>query len=175
MKAKVLLCILVAVFLFTPPVSVFALNLGGGLTKDVAGQAGYARSTNETTFAETLGVVVKGALSLVGVIFLILMVYAGFLWMTAHGGEEQIEKAQEIIRSSIIGLIITLGAYSITAFVLPRILERTTGQSGGSSVGVSCPLQGGQTGVCAPSGNCPGGGVGITVPACPSGQYCCNR
>ena len=72
-----------------------------------------------------VGIGLNAALSLVGLIFLILMVYAGYLWMTARGEEEQIKKAQKIITSSIIGLIITVGAYSITAFVVPQILERT--------------------------------------------------
>ena len=62
-----------------------------------------------------------------GVIFLVLMVYAGYLWMTARGTEEQIEKAKKIIMAAMIGLIITLGAYSITAFVVPAILERAVG------------------------------------------------
>ena len=123
------------------PGFVFALDLGAGIAGGIAQQAGYSANTTDTTFSETLGFVVRTILSFVGVIFISLMVYAGFLWMTARGDEGKIETSQNIIRSSIIGLIITLGAYSITAFVLPRILSRTTGPSGGAS-GV------GSTGVC---------------------------
>lgn len=89
-------------------------------------KAGYAKAT-ETTFAETIGMVIKGALSMVGVVFLVLMVYAGYLWMTARGEEEAIKKAQKIIISSIIGLIIVLASYSITNFVVLAILSRTAG------------------------------------------------
>ena len=39
--------------------------------------------------------------------------------------DEQIKKAQGIIRAALIGLIITLGAYGITAFVVPRVLDST--------------------------------------------------
>ncbi len=106
--------------------TVLAIDLGGGLTKDAAKTAGYAPGTNRYTFAENLGNIVKAALSFVGVIFLSLTVYAGFLWMNARGDDGEIDKAKEIIKAAIIGLIITVGAYSITAFIIPRVLERTT-------------------------------------------------
>jgi hypothetical protein len=115
------------------PVKTFALYLGSDIAKNTATQAGFSGNTTQTTFSETLGSVVKTILSFVGVIFISLMVYAGFLWMTARGDEGKIETSQNIIRSSIIGLIITMGAYSITAFVLPRILSKTTGDNGGSA------------------------------------------
>lgn len=69
----------------------------------------------------TLGLVIKGALSLVGTIFLILTVYAGILWMTARGDNTVIEKSQNIIKASIIGLFITLSAYAITYYITNRL------------------------------------------------------
>lgn len=125
------------------PVTVFGLDLGTGLAGKAAKTAGYAPATS-TTFAETLGSIVKIALSFVGVIFLSLTFYAGFLWMTAKGNTEQIDSAQNIIRSAIIGLIITVGAYSITNFVVPRIVSKTAG--GGDQV-LCCirQYQGGRT------------------------------
>ncbi|MBI5728396.1 MAG: hypothetical protein HY984_01430 [Candidatus Magasanikbacteria bacterium] len=120
------------------PTVVGAINLGSGLASGAAKEAGYSLQTTETTFSETLGTVIKAVLSFVGVIFLILMVYAGFLWMTAQGKEDQVEKATGIIRTSIIGLIIATGAYTITAFVIPRILSRTAGGSASGSVALIC-------------------------------------
>ncbi len=115
------------------PASALALDIGGGLANKAATEAGYSGSTSETTLAETVGVVIKTALSFVGVAFLALMVYAGYLWMTARGEEEMIKTSQKIITSSIIGLIITVGAYSITSFVVPKILERTVGKTAGDA------------------------------------------
>ncbi len=69
----------------------------------------------------TLGAVIKGALSLIGTIFLILMVYAGILWMTARGEDAQIEKSGKIIKASIIGLFITMSAYAITFYITERL------------------------------------------------------
>ncbi|MFA7654278.1 MAG: hypothetical protein WCX97_04555 [Candidatus Magasanikbacteria bacterium] len=65
----------------------------------------------------TIGNVIKAILALVGMIFLILMVYAGMLWMTAGGAEEKIEKAQSIVTMAVIGVAIIMAAYAITAFV----------------------------------------------------------
>lgn len=69
----------------------------------------------------TVGTIVRGVLALTGTIFLLLTIYSGILWMTAQGQEEQITKAQSIIKACIIGLIVTLSAYSITYFVTNRL------------------------------------------------------
>ncbi len=82
--------------------------------KDIGDASGIGTSQDVGTVA---GGIISAALSLVGIIFLILMVYAGFLWMTARGDSSQIDKAKQIIISSMIGLVVTLSAYAITAFV----------------------------------------------------------
>ncbi|MFA5937372.1 MAG: hypothetical protein WC822_05880 [Candidatus Paceibacterota bacterium] len=64
-----------------------------------------------------IGRVINSALTLVGTIFFILMVYAGYLWMTARGNEQQTEKAKTIITTAIIGLVVIVSAYAITVFV----------------------------------------------------------
>jgi len=108
--------------------SVFAVaDIGIGRLDSAASKGGYAPAT-ATTAAELVGSVIGVALSMVGAIFLVLVFYAGYLWMTAHGEEGQVDKAKRILQTSTVGLIIALGAYSITNFVVPRIVERTTGK-----------------------------------------------
>ncbi|MCB9798654.1 hypothetical protein H6758_02925 [Candidatus Nomurabacteria bacterium] len=108
--------------------------------------AGYSvDTTTETTFAEIVGEVIAVALSLVGAIFLVITFYAGFLWMTAHGDEQQVDKSKNMIRQSMIGLAVVLGAYSITNFVVPRLVAKTTG--GAASQGGE-PLKPGDTLCC---------------------------
>ena len=65
-----------------------------------------------------LGDVIMVILTLVGSIFVIFMIYAGYLWMTASGNEQKVDKSKEILKQSIIGLIIVLGAYAISFFVV---------------------------------------------------------
>ncbi|MEA3272765.1 MAG: hypothetical protein U9P90_03805 [Patescibacteria group bacterium] len=79
----------------------------------------------EGSLESTIGLIINIILSLVGVILVVLIVYAGFLWMTAGGNEDNIKKAKAILTNSIIGLIITLLAYGIARFVLEGLLEAT--------------------------------------------------
>ncbi|PIR92378.1 hypothetical protein COU01_01910, partial [Candidatus Falkowbacteria bacterium CG10_big_fil_rev_8_21_14_0_10_44_15] len=58
-----------------------------------------------------------------GIIFLVLVLYAGFLWMTAAGNEDQVTKAKSILTTSIIGIVIIVAAYAIVTFVLDAILN----------------------------------------------------
>ncbi len=73
-----------------------------------------------TDLTVVVGNVIKTVLSLVGIIFLVLTVYAGYLWMTAGGEDEQVNKAKEIIKSSIMGLFIVVSSYAITVFITSR-------------------------------------------------------
>ncbi|MBU1164523.1 pilin [Patescibacteria group bacterium] len=69
--------------------------------------------------------VVNFALGFFSVIFLILIIYAGYLWMTARGNDDQIEKAKKIITRTVIGAAIVLAAWMITLFVISTLLSAT--------------------------------------------------
>ncbi len=84
--------------------------------------AGYG---GERTLPQIVGGIIQSFLLLLGVIFLAYTVYAGYLWMTARGNEEQLTKAKAVIRGSIIGIIIVMGAYAITAFVVNQVVTTT--------------------------------------------------
>lgn len=58
--------------------------------------------------------IIKILLTLVGTLFFAYTVYGGALWMMSAGVEEKITKGKDIIRNGIIGVVIILGAYSIT-------------------------------------------------------------
>lgn len=126
---------------FLPTLALAQGNFGDAL-KNLNTTKKYVGGNLEEDPGVVVGRTINVALTMVGLIFLVLMVYAGYLWMTARGKEDQVEKAQEIIRTSIIGLIIAVGAYSITSFIVPRILEKVVeGQptSGGSENPVDEP------------------------------------
>ena len=75
---------------------------------------------------------VRVILEFLGVIALVLVIYAGFLWMTAGGNEEKVTKAKNIITAAVIGLIITMAAYAITSFVTNRVSGNNNTNCGGS-------------------------------------------
>ena len=73
------------------------------------------------------GQIIGTALSFVGILFLILVIYAGIMWMTAQGNEQKVTKAKDLLINSIIGLIIVFAAYAITAFVGEFVTENILG------------------------------------------------
>lgn len=70
-----------------------------------------------------IGLVVNGLLGFLGILFFVLILYGGFLWMTAGGNEEQVTKARKLVTNSVIGLLIVLLAYAITLGVLNVIFR----------------------------------------------------
>ena len=73
--------------------------------------------------ATQAGRIIGLALSFIGVLFLILMIYAGITWMTAQGNEQQVAKAKSLMVNAVIGIIIVAGAYALVAFVGDEIIK----------------------------------------------------
>ncbi len=99
------------------------LNAAAGVNG--AGIAG-ATPTDPRVLAANI---IKMALGVLGTIFLILTIYAGFLWMTAGGEEEKTSKAKKLISNGVVGLVIILTAYAITSFVIGSLVGATTGSN----------------------------------------------
>lgn len=111
--------LLILIFLF-PLGVVFAGDYG--LEETVSeGNLSDALNTGDTDIASKVGKLIGVVLSFVGVIFFILVIYGGFLWMTARGDSGQVEKAKDLLYAAAIGLIIVLSAYAITAFIGTQI------------------------------------------------------
>ncbi len=70
---------------------------------------------------KTIGKLIQTVLSYLGVLFLILMLYAGFLYMTAQGDDKKVGTAVGIIKNAIIGLAIIGASYGLTSFVLSAV------------------------------------------------------
>ncbi|MFH0973149.1 MAG: pilin [Patescibacteria group bacterium] len=83
--------------------------------------------TNSSTGGPTVGAhafiakIIKIALGLLGIIFVVLLVISGFKYMTAGGNEEQIKESLGTIKHAVVGLIIVLLAYSITYYVFDNL------------------------------------------------------
>lgn len=72
--------------------------------------------------------IIQAALGLLGIIFLVIIITAGYKWMTAAGNEEKVREAKDQLIRGVIGLIIILVAYSITIFVVDEIRKAITGE-----------------------------------------------
>ena len=76
--------------------------------------------------SQIIGLVIQAFLSILGVLFLIYILYAGYNWMTAQGDEEKVTKAKDTIQRAVIGLIVTIAAYAISYWVFDKLLTTTS-------------------------------------------------
>ncbi len=76
----------------------------------------------------TLGAVINVVLSLLGIILLIIIIYAGFMWMTAGGDTGKVEKAKSWLINAVIGMILVLAAYAISSFVITELAGAGLGE-----------------------------------------------
>jgi len=91
------------------------------------GQAELGGFDEQAPVALIIVDIVRRILTWVGVLFVALVFYGGFLMASAGGAEEQIEKGKKIITAAIIGIIVVLLSYSITMFIGSRVGPLVTG------------------------------------------------
>ena len=121
---KLIFLTVLAVFVFLPIVS-----YAGPLTdpddiirsmNDAGRKSGFSVGAQDQ-LPTMIATVIKAVLGLLGIIFIVLLVLAGFNWMTAAGDEEKVTKAKNTITRAVIGLIIIIAAYAITVFVFKNL------------------------------------------------------
>ncbi len=103
--------------------TVHAQGLTGNLDA-VATSAGVEKKDLTTT----VGSLIQTFLGILGIVFLVLVIYAGFTWMTAAGDEKKVASAKGILISAVVGLVVLLSAYAISSFVIEQ-LSTATGNS----------------------------------------------
>ena len=100
-------------------------NSGSGGGSGVGDKYGLKQTATEAKLPNMdkdlpgiVGIIIASVLGLVATIFFALMVYGGFLWMTAAGNGEQVGQAKKLIMNAVLGVIVISAAYAITNFVL---------------------------------------------------------
>lgn len=91
------------------------------LPTNISPELGLASTDIRTTIAR----IVRQVMAFLGIITVLLMLYAGFLWMTAGGNDEQIGTAKKIMVAAVIGLAIILSAYGLANFVIQKLVVAT--------------------------------------------------
>lgn len=125
MKRKLmfgLVALLVGVFCLTFVHSVSAQN-GPYLGLEYGAETGLGKQDVRLTAAR----IISAAMGLMGTIMVIILIYAGYEWMTAGGNDDKVSEAKKRITYAIIGLAIILSAYAITRFVSTQLFQATTG------------------------------------------------
>lgn len=140
--------ILAAVALVVLSATALAVTTAPALAQTAAGQlteTGAAAGIGGTSdLIQIIGRIINIFLGLLGVIFLVLMLYAGYLWMTSAGDPEKVKKAQNTIKNAIIGLVIIASAWAIVSFILNALISAT--QPGGGVSGIGAGFGGFQSG-----------------------------
>lgn len=138
---KISLFIFLTLTILLTPYVALAADYGTKATLQAAGLPTTVAGAGTVT--EVVGAIVRIVLSLVGIVFFVLIFYAGFEWMTAQGNSERVDDAKKTIVSSVLGLIIVLAAYAITNFVFSNLAP-----GGGSSGGAGSCVRSSVAGVC---------------------------
>ena len=131
---KIFLSGIVVVTLFLN-FSLFLSPARAGTQKDFedqpnsAARAGWgSEPVSTSSLPGIIQLVISAFLGVLGIIFLVLIIYSGFNWMTAQGDEEKVTLAKNTLTRAVIGLVIIVAAYSITYFVFTNL---PAGGSGG--------------------------------------------
>lgn len=125
----------------------------------VAGSTSHAQSTSfsiesvggqiglgNADLKEVIYNIIRWALGILTLVAVVYMMYGGYVWLTAAGNEQRVEKAKQIILQAAIGLVIVLLAWAIVFFVAKTVFNGTTASG-----------PGGPGGGCVNINNCPGG------------------
>ncbi len=114
-------------FIFSPPASGAmpdANDFWGGQTAKQYVQENSGLPAEPNTDLRMVVVnIIKFVLGFLGILAVIIVLYAGFKWMLSGGSEEKIGDAKKMLIAGLIGLVIIIFAYIIVNFVITQIVE----------------------------------------------------
>lgn len=69
----------------------------------------------------TIGRIIQFALGFLGIIALLIIIYAGFKWMTSGGDEAKISEAKKTLINATIGLVIISSSWGLATWLIGKI------------------------------------------------------
>ena len=91
---------------------------GAAQTGTASGFPVSAQGKPQVEFIPAFSTYVNGFFGIIGAFFMVLMIYAGFLWMSAQGNDQQVERAKKIMIGSVIGLAVIISGRLIAELAL---------------------------------------------------------
>ncbi len=140
--------IIISIFIF---ITLLVPNIGHGqidnaLLENIKKSSNvFNTNTNPNVLDQSIntkiGDLIEYILSFAGVIFLILMIIASFIWITAQGDKAKITSAKKLLTNGVIGAFISFGSFIIVSTMLMPLSERyftpVNFTSGGSNITLS--------------------------------------
>lgn len=162
-KALILL-FMVSLGFASVPLIARADNFGVDATQQATGNLLPKTIASASDVPSLIGKIIAIVLSLLGIVFFLLVFYAGILWMTARGNSEAVQKAKDIMQAAVTGLVIVMASYAISKFVFSSLVNSVQTGSGGASSDdaavTACKLKQ-ELDICTL--NSPGDGICVTT------------
>lgn len=89
-----------------------------------AEELGYQKENK--SISSIIITIVSTALTFLGIIFFLIILFSGLQWMTAEGNEDKVLKSKETIKNAVIGLAVVLCAYGITKFIISPVMSMSS-------------------------------------------------
>lgn len=124
-------CLLVVALCFIPLKQSLAISEGvpsqwlpAVLTNGLGqvGNTAYNQPTAPKDIRTIVASLINVVLGLLGTIFIVLMIAAGFIWMTAAGNADKVKQAINLMAMGAIGLLIIIAAFAISLYVTSRTI-----------------------------------------------------
>lgn len=68
---------------------------------------------------------IKVVLGFLGVIAVVMILLAGFKWMTAAGNQSSVDEARKMLINATIGLVLVLSAYGLATYIIGELYTAT--------------------------------------------------
>lgn len=81
--------------------------------------------SNRTDLKQVFMTIVQLALGFTSIIALAMVVYGGFMWATAAGSSERVDKGKKIIMWALIGVVVIMAAWGIITLVMSLVSSAT--------------------------------------------------
>lgn len=120
-KAKVLAAVMCLAMAFTA-VSPVSLPVYADAKDEVKKGADMTNSggSAKQDLPDVITTIINVMLFIAGALAVIMIIYGGIRYITAHGDEKQVKVAKDTIVYSVVGLIIAIIAYALVTFIFNR-------------------------------------------------------
>ena len=120
-KAKVLAAVMCLAMAFTA-VSPVSLPVYADAKDEVKKGADMTNSggSAKQDLPDVITTIINVMLFIAGALAVIMIIYGGIRYITAHGDEKQVKVAKDTIVYSVAGLIIAILAYALVTFIFNR-------------------------------------------------------
>ena len=130
-----LVIVIVSISLLLIPQKTYAYQFGTGESAVEISPDTYYGEGDEgvDTLVETI---FNAIITVSEIIFIVLFLIGGVMYLTSMGNEEQSSKARKLLLEAIVGLVIVLAAWAVGTWLLNRLKENSqsgTGTGGGGT------------------------------------------